>query len=422
MPKTIPPGQGAAAHALAPCPAIFGAHAVALKRAGLAVLPAKGKKPIRTGFNAWTNAPGLETIKRWAEKNPTANIVYIPGLSRSRRNRNGLVVVDADNAEEIERVEATFGNTPAMIDTRRGRHFIYRAPEASLGRIGSLRPLGFEIDIKHGQKGSGICVAPPSRHPDQAEFVYTWHPGSGPETLAELPSFNLQALQGLIERGSKTLPNATQAAPAAAARPGHGVKGTARTLGKAFPALFRDGSRKLGLNDHLAAHAWAIDDFDTCLDIAHTWNDDLSETWGLEPLSETEVIGVCRGILVDLERGKLVRTHRRRAIAITDADEVRAMSVYDNGPDALAFLLLLRAEHRARCCRGETFALCVKSMVEARTMGHWAARRYREARDTLLKAGLIETVAEARGRRAAQYRLRQRVLTPSVAAKAVNAG
>ncbi len=50
-------------------------------------------------------------------------------------------------------------------------------------------------------------------------------------------------------------------------------------------------------------------------------------------------------------------------------------------------------------------------------MGHWAARRYREARDTLLKARLLEKVAEARGRRAAQYRLSQRVLTPSVAAR-----
>ena len=56
-------------------------------------------------------------------------------------------------------------------------------------------------------------------------------------------------------------------------------------------------------------------------------------------------------------------------------------------------------------------------MVEAQTMGHWAARRYREARDTLLKAGLLDKVAEARGRRAAQYRLSQRVLTPSVATR-----
>jgi hypothetical protein len=38
---------------------IFGADAVALKRAGLAVLPAKGKKPIRTNFNKWRHSPVL---------------------------------------------------------------------------------------------------------------------------------------------------------------------------------------------------------------------------------------------------------------------------------------------------------------------------------------------------------------------------
>ena len=214
------------------------------------------------------------------------NIVYIPGLSRSRHNPHGVVVVDADNAEAIERAERTFGTTPAMIDTRRGRHFLYRAPETPLGRIGSLRSIGMEIDIKHGQNGSGISVAPPSRHPDQADFIYAWHKGSGPEALAELPTLKVKALQALIERGSRMLPNGTRPAPAAA-RPGSAATATAGTLGKAFPDLFRDGSRKLGLNDHLAAHAWAIDDLDTCLDIARTWNDDLSETWGLEPLSES---------------------------------------------------------------------------------------------------------------------------------------
>ncbi len=264
--------------------AIFGAHAVMLRRAGLAVIPAKGKKPIRTGFNAWKHAPGMKTVERWAARNSSDNIVYIPGLSRSRHNPHGIVVVDADNAEAVERAERTFGTTPAMIDTRRGRHFLYRAPETPLGRIGSLRSIGMEIDIKHGQKGSGISVAPPSRHPDQADFIYAWTKGSGPEALAELPTLKVKALQALIERGSKMLPNGTRPAPAAA-RPGAAATATAGTLGKAFPGLFRDGSRKLGLNDHLAAHAWAIDDFDTCLDIARTWNDDLSETWGLEPLS-----------------------------------------------------------------------------------------------------------------------------------------
>ena len=176
IPKPDPGMAAPAANAVTPPTgkAIFGAHAVMLRRAGLAVIPAQGKKPIRTGFNAWKHAPGMKTVERWATRNSTDNIVYIPGLSRSRHNPHGIVVVDADNAEAVERAERTFGTTPAMIDTRRGRHFLYRAPETPLGRIGSLRNIGMEIDIKHGQNGSGISVAPPSRHPDQADFIYAW--------------------------------------------------------------------------------------------------------------------------------------------------------------------------------------------------------------------------------------------------------
>jgi hypothetical protein len=390
-------------------PSIFGAHGVAMRRAGLAVIPAKGKKPIRTGFNEWEHAPGVKVVEKWAEKNPGDNIVYIPGLSKTRKNPNGLVIVDADDAEMITTAEKVFGKTPGMIDTRRGRHFLFRAPEGSLGKIGSLRKAGFNIDIKHGQKGAGISVAPPSRH--DTGFVYGWTPGSGLDTLTDLPTFDTKALQALLDRGSKTLRNETQTAPPAA------VKGSARTLGKAFPHLFRDGSRKLGLNDHLAAHAWAIEDFDGALDIAHTWNDNLADQ-GIEKLPDDEVIEVCTAVMADLDAGKLVRKHLQRATALTDADEVRQMmAMFSNGDSAFAFLMLLRAEHDARCRRGETFVLNVEGMVKAQTMGQWAARKYRDARDTLLAAGMIELVREASYRRAAEYRLTNRVLTPSVAVR-----
>ena len=88
IPKPDPGMAASAANAVNPPTgkAIFGAHAVMLRRAGLAVIPAKGKKPIRTGFNVWKHAPGMKTVERWAARNSTANIVYIPGLSRSRHN------------------------------------------------------------------------------------------------------------------------------------------------------------------------------------------------------------------------------------------------------------------------------------------------------------------------------------------------
>lgn len=404
-------------------PIIFGAFAVALREAGLAVLPADGKKPVLSGFNTWRRAPGIATVKKWCEINPRANIVYVPALSCTSKNPNGLVVVDADNAAEVERVEELFGRTPAMIETRRGRHFIYRAGDVPLGKIGSLRRAGFDIDIKHGQSGSGISVAPPSRHPNQRDFAYGWHAESGLEALAELPTFDAGALQDLIcspsktlrhapyksellcnaSEQSKTLRNVTNTAP-----PPRG------TLGRARPELFRDGSRKLGLNDHLCAHAGFIEDFNTCLDLACSWNEDLHDRRGMEKLPFEEVEEVCRSVMHAIESGKLVRTLRLRATAWSDADEVRRLAAMSqNGAAAFTLLMLLRAEHGARCLRGETFALCIEAMVNAETLGDWSARRYREARDALLRVGLIECVSECQ--RPAQYRLTDRASTPSIA-------
>lgn len=136
----------------------------------------------------------------------------MPGLSRSRRNPNGVAVVDVDIAEEVERAERTFGRTPAMIDTRRARHLIYRAPEDPIP-FNTLRDVGIEIDIKHGQSGAGISVAPPSIHPEQTDFQYRWSKDSGPEALADAPLFRLKALLDLRASRSKMLHNETQTAP-----------------------------------------------------------------------------------------------------------------------------------------------------------------------------------------------------------------
>lgn len=397
---------------------IFGAYGVLLRRAGLAVLPADGKRPIRSGFNAWKFAPSIAVVEQWEQQEPYANIAYIPGLSRTPKNPNGLVVVDADNSTAAVCTEEIFGRTPAMINTRRGRHFIYRAPDQPLGTVGSLRKCGFEIDIKHGQKGSGISVAPPSSHPDQTDFYYTWYKGSGPDALTDLPTFNIKALHDLMGSQSRTLHDTTYTAPPPGPYAGGACLGGPCQPAKPRVNMFRNGSRKLGLNDHLVAHAWAIDDFETCLDIARNWNDDLHDIQGLERLSDDKVVAICTSVMADVESGKIVRTRRQRAIAITDADEISGLLASNrNGDAALALLLKLRAAHGERCRRGGTFVLCVEAMVKARTMGTWAARKYREARNALLRAGLIELVSPARQHVPAQYRLAERLLTPGLQAR-----
>lgn len=376
--------------------AIFGAHAVALRQAGLAVIPAKGKSPIRKGFNNWKRAPGLKAVEQWAETNPADNIVYIPGLSRSKRNPDGLVIVDADDRQTADRVGELFGETPAQIDTRKGRHFLYKAPAGSLGTVHSLRKFGLNVDIKHGQAGAGISVAPPSRHPDQRDFAYGWSKGSSIEALNELPAFNVVALQALIDKASlrsDPLPNVTTAPP-------RGL--TADQL--------RDGSRGLGLNDYLCREAPWCDSLDEVIDKARQFADDLANRFGMEALDETEILKRSQAAWNDVLNGNLVRMHgKSSAVRMADAELACLMQNFDNGSDAFALLARMRQLHGARMARGETFVFVINAMVEAGIMGRWSARRYREARDTLIQAGLMTEVVPSiwRGgkRSAAEYTL-----------------
>lgn len=176
----------------------------------------------------------------------------------------------------------------------------------------------------------------------------------------------------------------------------HGRQGIPVPVPRRLPA-------SLG-NDHLVAHAWAVEGFNDLVDIAHTWNENL---W---------VIEVCNAVMKDLESGRLVRKHGHRVTCMSDADELRGLLArHPSGDSAIALLLVFRAEHDARCRRGENFFIAIKSMIEKETCGHWGARKYRVARDILLREGLIEEVIPACGTRSAEYRLADRVLTPSVA-------
>src|SRR5437660_1592905 len=139
----------------------FANEAMALCLAGFAVIPAHGKEPMRRGFTNWKHAPGPRAVAEWAEKEPSADIVYVTALSKAKRGGNGLIVVDGDDAEACEQIIETFGDTAGKVRTRRGKHFLYRDHGGSLGNLSSLRKHGINADVKHGQKGAGIVVAPP---------------------------------------------------------------------------------------------------------------------------------------------------------------------------------------------------------------------------------------------------------------------
>ena len=109
------------------CP-IFMRHAPRLRQIGFAVLPADGKKPRRAGYRKWRRAPSLAVVMEWAEKEPGADIVYVPGLSKARAGDRGLVVLDADDEEACSRIIEAFGDTPGKVKTRRGRHYLIGPP------------------------------------------------------------------------------------------------------------------------------------------------------------------------------------------------------------------------------------------------------------------------------------------------------
>ena len=388
---------------------IFARAAPALRLAGFAVLPAHGKEPTRKGFTKWRYAPSPRAVAEWAVKDPTANIVYVPGLCRTERGGDSIIVIDSDDMEAAEEVERRFGRTPGMVKTRRGRHAIYRDGGAALGNLSSLKKFGLNADLKHGRS---IVVAPPSIHPVSGT-AYAWE-GCDPGVIRDLPELDARALQDLIDKSPgpifrpshpgqasprpNLVPNVTPTAPAPGS-PGH-----AYVPREGLGVGMRDGSRGLGLNDLLCKHASFVDSRDELLDVARTINQDYPM-----PLEDDEVVKRTLAVWKDRQAGKLQRWIGRAGNSRVDKGEAKHLSALGpHGGDAGLFLILLRAEHSARVRRGETFAINCEAMAKAKTL-NWSRRRFRAARNVLLAGGYLKIVAPSRnsrgGRTATQYTL-----------------
>jgi hypothetical protein len=359
---------------------VFGRHALSMRRAGFAVLPAAGKSPKMAGFNKWTSAPGPAAVEKWAARDPDADIVYLPGLSRTKRGGKTIIVIDGDDAETCGRILETFGSTPGMVTTRRGKHFLYANPGVDLGRISSLKRFGLEADLKHG---NSIVVAPPSLHQNDRTFAYSWE-GCDEMVIRDLPDFNVAAFTTLVGREKQ------------------GGRG----------AELYGGSRGLDLNKHLCRQAWACDTFKEMLDVAHTYNHDLAER-GNPLLDDDEVVARTKAVWKDVEAGKIKRWHGHASVARTNAAEMKELAARSkNGGDAAMLLMLLRCEHQARALRGETFALDTNAMAGSNTLPGWTIERFRNAIKVLLAANFIKLAAAGRntrfGRKATRYELSSR--------------
>ena len=183
---------------------IFADNGPRMQREGFAVLPAKGKAPLMAGFPKWKSAPSAAAVNKWAVRNPDADLVYVPGLSRGKRG-DPIVVVDGDDGDACSRIVELFGDTPGKVLTRRGRHFLYRDTGQYMGKVQSLKKFGLNADLKHGKS---VVVAPPSRHEKDRTFSYAWD-ACDETVIQELPPFNATALRALIEAADPRLNNSS---------------------------------------------------------------------------------------------------------------------------------------------------------------------------------------------------------------------
>lgn len=209
---------------------LFAEHALELCRAGFAVVPAKGKAPIRRGFNRWPVRPSERTVVEWAERPSADDIVFVAGLCGD----NGIVAVDCDDADAIGQGEKLFGPTPGTVSTRRGEHCYYRADGQDLGKLSNLRPYGLNIDLKHGNGGAAIIAAPPTVHKKDAAFHYDWI-NCGPDVIRDFPPFSDKLLRDFLDKRAMS----------------KAASGKQKGKSTEFSEEFRDGSRKQELNDYL---------------------------------------------------------------------------------------------------------------------------------------------------------------------------
>ena len=347
---------------------VFGESAQELHRHGLCVLPIEqDRTPCVAGFQKWTRRPAARTIGTWIEKYPDRNLAIVPGLSN-------VIVADSDDADEDEAVEELLGRTELMVQTRRGRHRYYRAPNIPLP--GDLRPYGLKVDLKAGRS---IVIAPPSIHESGAIYRLD---GCDWSALKKLPPPNVDALKRLLDKSPKQVTR----------RPGR----------------LRDGSRGQWINDRLCRHAPYCLSLDELLDKAHELNIDLPEM-GYPSLDEQELVRRAQAVWRGVESGKIVPRGEWTGSGSKLASEIDLLSKVDARRGAFAFVLLtkLRKEHTARNRRGMTFAISPQKMSDGDVIPGWTRETYEKARNLLIETGLVLRVKafqqSSRGRSAAEY-------------------
>ncbi len=259
---------------------------------GVATFPVEDKRPCVQG---WQNV-GLRGSAQLALKFPEAEAL---GFQCGPRNR--ITLVDIDSADDTIVAEAVklFGESPVLWRTGSGNYamaFHYN------GEGRRIRPIdGLPIDVL----GGGSAVVPPS---EGAKGRYRFVKG-GISRLGNLPAMRLP--RGLTAANENGIPK---------------------------------GTRNNWLFKRLLREVRYCDDLDALLDIGRTRNMECTP-----PLSDNEVVGICRSVWgYEIAGNNWVG---RKARASTDREEILSLSAFPPGP---ILLMLLRVSHPKL---GETFAI-----------------------------------------------------------------
>lgn len=349
---------------------VFATYAPGMREQQLAVVPiGPGRKPYVNSFNQWRYRPGAKIVDRWCEQFGAANIGVLPGLSGK-----GATVFDCDSQDAVAEVEDRFGRSDLHVVTRRAAHLWYDKVPFRLP--GNLRKFGLDVDIKAGHQ---IVIAPPSVH--DSGHVYRLD-GCDWSALNKLRKLDTDKLHQFI----------------------HGLKQQQAKREVPEPRddrELRDDSRGLCINDTVFGYALGGASMDEALAMGRRLNDGFA-AHPRGKLLDDEVFDRAMKAWQDAQSGKFKSWGRgRRAVVRTTRDEIERLP-----GDALKLLSKLRADHTARCERGETFAIPATAMAKAKIMSR---HRIERARTILLREHLIVQVAPmmntAAGRVPAQYRL-----------------
>lgn len=138
---------------------------------GLSVLPiGEDKKPVYKWKHLQDRQPTFDEILSWPKDG--FNIAVITG-----RISGGLVIVDCESREDAEWFWKTQGQSPSVVETKRGFHFYFRS----------------DCEVRNAQKcfnrydvrgEGGYALAPPSMH---SNGIYSWRHPLVP--IANLPAF-----------------------------------------------------------------------------------------------------------------------------------------------------------------------------------------------------------------------------------------